>query len=85
MCRALLSELGEVSGPRLATEVLAVCQALDRPGREMFFDQLVDDFSADPAEIERAADAYGRMPSAATLKGLQAAVESPRVRSSSDA
>lgn len=78
MCRALLSELGEVSGPRLATEVLAVYQALDRPAREKFFDQLVDDFSADPAEIERAADAYRRTASTATLKGLQAAVESPR-------
>jgi len=78
MCRALLSELGEVSGPRLATEVLAVYQELDRPAREMFFDQLVDDFSPDPAEIERAADAYRRMASPATLKRLQAAVESPR-------
>jgi malonyl-CoA decarboxylase len=78
MCRALLSELGEVSGPRLATEVLAVYQALDQPAREMFFDLLVEDFSPDPAEIERAADAYRRMASPATLKGLQAAVESPR-------
>ena len=78
VCRALLSELGEVSGPRLATEALAVYQALDRPAREMFFDQLVDGFSPDPAEIERAADAYRRMPSPGTLKGLQAAVESPR-------
>jgi len=78
MCRALLSELGEVSGPRLATEVLAAYQALDQPSREMFFDVLVEDFSADPAGIERAADAYRRMASPATLKGLQGAVESPR-------
>jgi malonyl-CoA decarboxylase len=79
MCRALLSELGEVSGPRLATELLAVYQGLDQPAREMFFDLLLqEDFSPDPAEIERAADAYRRMASPATLKGLQAAVESPR-------
>ncbi len=78
VCRALLSELGEVSGPRLATEVLAMYQDLDAQAREKFFDQLVDDFSADPVEIERAADAYRRTPSPATLKNLQTAVESPR-------
>jgi malonyl-CoA decarboxylase len=78
MCRALLSELGEVSGPRIATEVLAAYQTLEHPAREMFFDLLAEDFSPDPAEIERATDAYRRMASPATLKGLQAAVESPR-------
>jgi malonyl-CoA decarboxylase len=78
MCRALLSELGEVSGPRIASEVLAAYQGLDQPTREMFFDQLAEDFSPDPAAIERAADAYRRLASPATLKGLQAAVESPR-------
>ena len=78
LCRALLSELGEVSGPRLAAEVLAAYQTLDPPAREKFFDQLLGDFSADPSEIERAADAYRRTPSTAALKRLQAAVESPR-------
>jgi malonyl-CoA decarboxylase len=78
LCRALVSELGDVSGPRLATEVLAVYQALDRPARELFFDLLVDEFSPDPEEIERAAEAYRRTASPATLRALQAAVESPR-------
>src|SRR4051812_11449704 len=42
LCRALISELGEVSGPRLATEALAVYESLDPAAREMFFDMLVD-------------------------------------------
>jgi len=78
VCRALLSELGEVSGTRLATEALAMYQALEPQAREKFFDHLVDDFSADPVEIEHAADAYRRAPSPSALKKLQTAVESPR-------
>ena len=78
VCRALLSELGEVSGTRLATEALAMYQALEPQAREKFFDQLVDDFSADPVEIEHAADAYRRAASPSALKKLQTAVESPR-------
>jgi len=77
-CHALLSERGEVSGARLAAEVLAAYQALEPQALEAFFDLLVDQFSPDPEEVHRAADAYAREPSQVNLIRLQAAVEPPR-------
>jgi len=47
LCRALLSERGEVSGARLALQVLDAYQSLDAPALEVFFDQLVKEFSTD--------------------------------------
>jgi malonyl-CoA decarboxylase len=78
LCRALLSERGEVSGARLATEVLDAFESLDGASREVFFDLLVSEFSPDHVELERAADAYRADPSQAHLVRLQAAVEPPR-------
>jgi malonyl-CoA decarboxylase len=78
LCHALLSERGEVSGARLATDVLSAYRALDAPAVDAFFDFLVLEFSPDPAAIERAADAYHAIPSQANLIRLQAAVEPPR-------
>src|SRR5438105_4387780 len=40
MCHALLSERGEVSGARLATDVLTAYQALGPPALDVFFDLL---------------------------------------------
>lgn len=77
-CRALLSERGEISGTRLATEVLSVYESLGPQGRELFFDLLLDEFSPNPLAIESAADAYCKLPSQSTLTRLQAAVEPPR-------
>ena len=78
MCHALLSERGEVSGARLATEVLAVYQSLHGQALDAFFDGLVDQFSPDPAHVRRAADAYRDDPSPGNLVRLQSAVEPPR-------
>jgi len=78
MCHALLSERGEVSGARLATDVLAAYQSLEAPALDVFFDLLVDEFSPDPEAVGRAADAYRDDPSQANLIHLQQAVESPR-------
>jgi malonyl-CoA decarboxylase len=78
MCRSLLSERGEVSGARLAAEVIAAYQALDPPALDIFFDELVHGFSPNPEEVGRAADAYTREPSQANLIRLQSAVEPPR-------
>ena len=76
--KELLSERGEVSGVRLATEALRNYQALAEADRAHFFDVLVRDFSPDPTEVGRAADAYRADPSAAHSGWLQKAVEPPR-------
>lgn len=78
MCRALLSERGEISGKRLATDVLSVYESLSPQGCELFFDLLLDEFSPNPQAIESAADAYCKLPSQSTLTRLQATVEPPR-------
>jgi malonyl-CoA decarboxylase len=78
LCRNLLSERGEVSGTRLASEALAAYQALDETSRNGFFDLLVQEFAPDPEQVGRAGDAYRANPSADTLAHLQAAVGSPR-------
>ncbi len=43
LCHRLLSERGEVSGGRLASEILAIYQSLEEPARGAFFDLLVFD------------------------------------------
>ena len=78
LCHGLLSERGEVSGARLATDVLSAYQALDAQARDAFFDLLAAEFAPDPADVERAADAYRANPSQANLVHLQTAVEPPR-------
>ena len=77
-CHALLSERGDVSGARLATAVLAAIQSLDASALDCFFDLLVDEFSPDPARVERASAAYRAHPSPTNLIRLQEAVEPPR-------
>jgi malonyl-CoA decarboxylase len=78
LCRALLSERGEVSGARLASEVLSAYQRLDDDQVERFFDRLTEVFSVDPEAVRQAAEAYRADGSAANLLTLQEAVESPR-------
>jgi malonyl-CoA decarboxylase len=78
LCHSLMSERGEVSGARIAREALAGYQALDEKALAIFFDLLVKEFSPDPEEVGRVADAYREEPSQANLVRLQRAVESPR-------
>ncbi len=78
LCRALLSERGELSGARLATEVVEAYQTLSAAGLSEFFDILVREFSADPAAIDAAATAYAGDRSHAHLTRLQQVVEPPR-------
>lgn len=78
LCQALLSERGEVSGGRLAEDVLAAYKSLDQEALDAFFDLLVDAFSPDPIQVQKAIDAYRADPTQTTLLQLQAAVESPR-------
>ena len=77
-CHNLLSERGEVSGMRLAGEILASYQTLDKTGRDLFFNRLVKEFSPDPEEVGSAGDAYRKDPSPENLVRLQRAVEPPR-------
>jgi malonyl-CoA decarboxylase len=77
-CHALLSERGEISGARLASDVLASYQSLRGRAFSAFFDLLAKEFSPDPVEVRLAGDAYLGEPSPANLIRLQAAIESPR-------
>jgi malonyl-CoA decarboxylase len=78
LCHALLSERGEVSGARLAREALAAYQSLDGGALDAFFDLLVKEFSPDPEEVGRCADAYRQEPCQANLVRLQRVAEPPR-------
>jgi malonyl-CoA decarboxylase len=78
LCHEILSQRGEVSGARLAREALAAYQALEGSELDAFFDLLVKEFSPDPEEVGRCADAYRRDPSQANLVRLQRVVEPPR-------
>jgi malonyl-CoA decarboxylase len=78
LCRALLSERGEVSGARVATEVLSAYQQLDDEQVECFLDRLVEAFSVDPEAVRQTGEAYRLHASPDTLAALQKAVEPPR-------
>src|SRR5580692_3061737 len=78
LCHHLLSERGEVSGGRMATEALAAYQALEPRARRNFFESLIREFSPDPEEVGRAGDAYRINPSPEHLARLQKVVEPPR-------
>ncbi|MGH8746885.1 MAG: malonyl-CoA decarboxylase domain-containing protein, partial [Burkholderiales bacterium] len=78
LCRALLSVRSEVAGTALAREVMDACLALGAGEREAFYDALARDFSPQPERVGKAADAYRRDPSPATLMRLQNAAEPPR-------
>ena len=78
LCRALLSEQGEFSGAALAHDALVAYQGLPPPGIAAFFDRLVREFSPEPADVLRAADAYREEPSWDRLLELQNVVEPAR-------
>jgi len=78
LCHSLMSERGEVSGARIAREALGAYQLLDKTALAIFFDLLAKEFSPDPEEVGRVADAYRQDPSQGNLVRLQRAVESPR-------
>jgi malonyl-CoA decarboxylase len=78
LCHGLLSERGDVSGARLAREALAAYQGLEESALGVFFDLLIKEFSPDPQEVTRAADAYRLDPSQSNLIRLQRVVEPRR-------
>src|SRR5678816_1324020 len=78
LAHALISERGEVSGARRATELLALYQTLEGSALERFFDKLVAEFSPDPDKVAAAAKAYTDSPSSAAIRRLQDVTEPPR-------
>jgi malonyl-CoA decarboxylase len=78
LAKMLLSERGESSGERIATEILAAWRSLDEPERNAFFDILIRDFSPDPQQTGRAAEAYRQDASPQNLAHLLRVVEPPR-------
>lgn len=78
MCHALLSEKGEVSGARLANEVVAAYNSLSPDAQNAFFSLLIEQFSPDQHAIAKAADAFRADPSDNNLFRLQEAVEPRR-------
>jgi malonyl-CoA decarboxylase len=78
LCHALLSERGEVSGLRLASEVLAAYQSLDAPTLSAFFDLLVEELSPKPEEVSRAIETYRQAPSQEHLVRLRGVLDGPR-------
>ncbi len=78
LCKMLLSERGESSGERIAAEALAAYEALDDASLAVFFDLLIQQFSPNPGDVARAAEAYRQNPSPDALAHLQDVVEPPR-------
>src|SRR5580765_8776177 len=78
LCDALLSERGEVSSARIASDAIAAYQQLTGQGRDAFFSKLVDQYAADPRDVNLAIGAYEAEPSAARLSALHAAAEPRR-------
>lgn len=78
LCRALMSERGEVSTAALAREVLAAYAALPEQAHIPFLQLLAADFSPDSAGVKSAAAAFADDDTPANLVRLQSAVESPR-------
>src|SRR5262249_39640708 len=62
-CDSLLSERGEVSSARIASEAVEAYEQLTERGREVFFSKLVDDYGADASAVTGAIDAYRDNPS----------------------
>jgi malonyl-CoA decarboxylase len=78
LCKALLSERGEVSGAALARDALDAYDALPADALTFYIDLLASEFSPDPAHIAQQAAAYAQNPTPQNLIALQRAVESPR-------
>ena len=78
LCHSLLTERGEVSGAKIAAEILALYSVMNRPSRAALFDALATGFSPDPDAVGLAGAAYSQEPSPRNLSRLQAVVEPPR-------
>ena len=78
LCRALLSGRGEVSGMKLAAEVLSGYRNASSQERLAFFHFLAEDLDVDPDAILAAAQDYAAQREAAQLQRLLSVSEPPR-------
>ena len=78
VCAALLSQRGEVSTARIASEAIAAYDHLNDEGRSAFFDALAKDYSASVADLQRAIDAYQINPTPLNAHALHQAAEPRR-------
>ena len=78
LSQALVSVRGEASGVALAHQILTLYQGLSPEGKETYFRFLSEKLGPDETRVAAAAGAYIADPTAASLKELQVAVESPR-------
>jgi malonyl-CoA decarboxylase len=74
----LLSGVGEVSGVRLARDILSQYQSMDAPAKKAFFQHLADKLDLDPDHVIDAAEAYRTERNASTLRRLTRAAEPRR-------
>ncbi len=79
LCRALLSEKGEVSGAKLSAALLAKYSNLEPADKTSFFAKLAENFDLEPQDVVEAANQYltGRSPE--NLKALVNAAEPRRL------
>ena len=78
MCHALLSGRGEVSGMKLAQQVLARYQAGSTEERISFFTFLAEEMDVDPEKVAETARVYAENPDASNLEALLVVSEPPR-------
>src|SRR3982751_4981373 len=78
LCETLLSHRGEVSGARLAADVVRMYRTLDGADVEAFLDRLATTFAADLGPVRTAVAQFQKDESEITLMRLQRAVEPPR-------
>lgn len=70
LCHQLLSSKGEASGIALSFEILSCYQQLDKDEKLRFFNRLIDEFSASPELVAKAAEEYLNDPSDKNLNRL---------------
>ena len=76
LCRELLSERGDTL--ELAQKAMDAYRVLPMAARTEFYDALASEFSPDPEEVGRSADAYRQEPSAAHLARVLRTAEPAR-------
>ncbi len=78
LCAALLSVQGEVSGMRIAQDILARYRTQDEAARRAFFTYIGAELDVDPDRVVAAAEAYRATRDAAGLAALSRAAEPRR-------
>lgn len=78
MCSELLAGNGEVTGTRIARNILSRYRSMGAPEKVDFFEYLTEELDVDPTKIEAAAQQYAASPTADGLAQLTEAAEPPR-------